>query len=168
MQNAAAPARLPRLTEDARTILAMIAGVGPCVGACGMGLKALRRLLAAGALELHEAPPRRSHGRYDLTPPALRTIPLRRNPRRAYDERRRMIEPGTVADMRAVDGIQSVLAWCEWPGCGHGAVINVDRLDGALYIPDLGLRFVCSRCGGRNISTRPNYRECEAYWRGRP
>ena len=51
----------------------------------------------------------------------------------------------------------SVLAWCE--ACGQHAVLNADHLPADLPVPDVALRLKCSRCGSKDIETRPEWRE---------
>ena len=50
-----------------------------------------------------------------------------RNPRRAYDEHGREIEPMTLADMRGL-GVRSINATCE--DCRHAATLNADAPPG--------------------------------------
>lgn len=81
-----------------------------------------------------------------------------RNPRRAYDEHGQEIPPMTLANMRQ-QGVRSVLATCNAPGCGHEAVLNADAWPDVTPVPDIALRLRCSRCGGRRIDTRPEWSE---------
>src|SRR4051794_12556590 len=86
-----------------------------------------------------------------------------RNPRRAYDEHGREIEPMTLGNMRAM-GVRSMDATCE--DCRHEATVNVDALPDHLYVPDVALRMRCSACGSKRIITRPDWREHKAVGRG--
>ena len=79
-----------------------------------------------------------------------------RNPRRAYDEHGNEIPPLTLADMRS-HGVRSILAWCN--GCGHHTSFNADHLPDDLPVPDVALRMRCSKCGSKEIETRPEWRE---------
>jgi ribosomal protein L44E len=79
-----------------------------------------------------------------------------RNPRRAYDEHGREIEPMTLGNMRE-HGVRSVDATCE--ACRHETTVNVDALPDHLYMPDVALRLRCSACGSKRIITRPDWRE---------
>jgi len=81
-----------------------------------------------------------------------------RNPRRAYDENGDKIPPMTLAGMRS-QGIRSLWATCTAPRCGHEAKINADGLPDDLPVPDVALKLRCSRCGGRRISTMPDWSE---------
>jgi hypothetical protein len=44
---------------------------------------------------------------------------------------------------------------------GHHAVLNADHLPDDLPVPDVALRLKCSRCGSKDIETRPEWRELE-------
>ena len=79
-----------------------------------------------------------------------------RNPRRAYRSDGTAYDPMTLDNMRA-HGVRSVDATCE--ACKREAIINVDGWPDDYPVPDVGLRLVCSQCGGKDISTRPNWRE---------
>jgi hypothetical protein len=73
-----------------------------------------------------------------------------RNPRRAYGENGNEIQPATVASTRA-QGMNTVVAYCEAQGCGHGATIPLDGWPDDMAVPDMALRLQCSKCGGRKI-----------------
>lgn len=80
-----------------------------------------------------------------------------RNPRRAYDEHGREIEPMTLDQMRDL-GPTMIDATCE--ACRREGTIDVSVLPGHVYVPDVGLvmRLRCSACGGRDIRARPDWR----------
>jgi len=50
-----------------------------------------------------------------------------------------------------------VEAICERHGCGHEAIVNVDGWPDDMPVPDVGLKLRCSKCGGRNIKTIPDW-----------
>lgn len=79
-----------------------------------------------------------------------------KNPRRAYDQDGNEIAPMTLAIMRDHDA-RSVEAICEMHSCGHEASVNVDGWPDDMPVPDVGLKLRCSRCGGRNIKTIPDW-----------
>jgi hypothetical protein len=74
---------------------------------------------------------------------------MNRNPRRAYDEQGRELQPITVGWMRK-QGMRSVAAYCE-----------------ELPVPDISLKLRCSLCGSRSIHTRPDWTEMRAAGMGR-
>jgi len=76
-----------------------------------------------------------------------------RNPRRAYDSEGREIKPETVGSQLAA-GIGKAEIWCN--GCHHHAEVEIAHFPAATAVPDLCLRFHCSRCGGCNLSSRPS------------
>jgi hypothetical protein len=78
--------------------------------------------------------------------------------RRARDRDGKTIPPMTLANMRA-NGVRSILATCET--CQHEAVLDADQWPDDLPVPDVGLKLRCSACGGREIATRPNWRDRE-------
>jgi hypothetical protein len=79
-----------------------------------------------------------------------------RNPRRAYDAAGREILPMTLANMRE-NGVTRVTASCMRTGCGHEATVDVSHLPPETFVPDVALRLRCSRCGGREIKTIPDW-----------
>jgi hypothetical protein len=48
-------------------------------------------------------------------------------------------------------------------------VINVDDYPGEVEVPSFGRRMKCSKCGGRRVDVRPNWKEQDnpVDWRGR-
>lgn len=76
-----------------------------------------------------------------------------RNPRRCYDSQGREVAPETVAGLLTA-GIGRAEIWCN--GCHHHAAVAIDRFPADTPVPDLCLRFRCSVCGGRNLSSRPS------------
>jgi hypothetical protein len=81
-----------------------------------------------------------------------------KNPRRAYDSEGREIAPATVGDERAA-GVHAVEIWCGH--CHHHAEISTDAMSAETPIPDICLRYHCSVCGSRNLTSRPSV--CEHY-----
>jgi hypothetical protein len=51
------------------------------------------------------------------------------------------------------NGVRHVIAECR--ACAHQADVNVDSLPSTLAVPLVGRRLCCSKCGGKDISTRP-------------
>jgi hypothetical protein len=47
----------------------------------------------------------------------------------------------------------------QWNQCRHRVIVNVDRLPGALTVPSLGPRMVCTKCGTIGADVRPNWQE---------
>ena len=92
---------------------------------------------------------------------AKRRRHMNRNPRRAYDGEGNEIPPMTLGGMRE-QGIRTVNAFCEAPGCHHKATLDADRLPDHLPVPDISLKLRCSKCGNRSIHTRPNWSEMQA------
>ena len=75
---------------------------------------------------------------------------LRRNPRRAYDNEGREIEPMTLGGMRA-RRVRSLDVTCA--GCGHEATVGCDRWADDVPVPDVQLRLRCSKCGSKDLHT---------------
>ena len=63
-----------------------------------------------------------------------------------------MAPPMSLANMRQ-NGVYSVSAVCET--CRHESVVNVYALPEAVPVPEVGQHLRCSRCGGKEIDTRP-------------
>jgi hypothetical protein len=51
----------------------------------------------------------------------------------------------------------------------HQAVINIDDYPDEIEVPSFGLRMKCSKCGGKRVDVRPNWKEQDepVDWRGR-
>ena len=79
-----------------------------------------------------------------------------KNPRRAHDADGREIAPATVGSER-VAGVREAEIWCG--DCHHHAEVSTDGMPPELAIPDICLRFRCSACGSRNLSSRPSVME---------
>jgi hypothetical protein len=60
--------------------------------------------------------------------------------------------PMTLANMRA-NRVRAVTAVCL--DCRHKIDIMVDRLDGSVFVPDVGRSMVCSACGSARVETAP-------------
>lgn len=60
-----------------------------------------------------------------------------------------------LANMREND-CRSIELQCE---CGHWATANVDRFPDSALVPELRLRFRCSKCGRRPRLSRPSVQE---------
>lgn len=62
-----------------------------------------------------------------------------------------MVQPATVASHRAL-GLSRVEIWCNV--CIHNAEISTDGLPDDFPIPDICLRYRCSKCGSKNLMSR--------------
>lgn len=82
---------------------------------------------------------------------------MNRNPRRAYDKDGSEIKPQTVASHMAL-GLRCVEIFCN--DCNHyRSGIDASRLPPETAIPDVCLRYVCSRCGSKNLMSRGDTHE---------
>lgn len=79
-----------------------------------------------------------------------------RNPRRAHDAEGREIQPATVGSETA-QGYRLAEVWCE-PCCRH-VEVTIEGLPADLPIPDIALRYHCSVCGGRQLTSRMSVAE---------
>ncbi len=63
--------------------------------------------------------------------------------------------PVTLVDLQ--QEALAIFCWCHQ--CGHNAELDsqqlVGRFDGLLPVPELARHIRCSKCGGKQISTRP-------------
>jgi len=66
--------------------------------------------------------------------------------------------PMTLGNMRA-NGVRSLLVNCLNVNCRHESIVNVDGLSDDLFVPSLGPRMRCQRCGQRGADVRPNWNE---------
>jgi len=55
------------------------------------------------------------------------------------------------------NGVRAIIVWCE--ACGHHVDVCVDDLPGDLPVPGLARRYRCSKCGSRQVSTRPAWHQ---------
>ncbi|AMJ63055.1 hypothetical protein [Bosea sp. PAMC 26642] len=62
-----------------------------------------------------------------------------------------MIQPATVGDQLA-QGRHRVEIWCN--PCSRHVEVEIDTMAPDLPIPDIAMRFRCSVCGGRNLTSR--------------
>jgi hypothetical protein len=73
----------------------------------------------------------------------------------AAAERRR--RAATLAELAGQE--VDVFCWCN--RCGHNAVIGTGRLIATLGadfpVPEVGARLRCSRCGAKEVATRPDW-----------
>lgn len=69
-----------------------------------------------------------------------------------------MTGPATLADLLA-DNVD-VFAWCH--KCGRGRTLSSQELAAKLGpkqpVPEIARRIKCSECGGKECTTRPDYR----------
>ncbi len=87
-----------------------------------------------------------------------------RNARRSYSADGREIPPATVGSERA-NGVHLVEIWCG--ECHHHAEVSTDDLPAKTPIPDICLRYRCSACGSRNLTSRPSVMQHYAVLRER-
>jgi hypothetical protein len=64
----------------------------------------------------------------------------------------------TFGNMRE-NGVSSLIAWCSNVTCRHQAIVKVDHLGDDLFVPSLGPRMRCERCGQRGADVMPNWNE---------
>lgn len=64
----------------------------------------------------------------------------------------------TLGNMRAL-GVQRLLVSCLNPDCLHSIVFDVSHYDADLAVPSFTPRMRCSRCAGKRIDVRPNWKE---------
>lgn len=79
---------------------------------------------------------------------------MKRRQLEAAERRRRA---ATLAELAGQE--VDVFCWCN--GCGHNAVLRSGRLLAALGadfpVPEVGARLRCSRCGTKDVATRPHW-----------
>jgi hypothetical protein len=74
---------------------------------------------------------------------------------------REPFKPMTLVNMRQ-NGVRMIRAKCE--ACGHQADVNVDALAETVLVPKVIQPLRCSRCGGKQISTRPAWHTGRNAW----
>ena len=75
--------------------------------------------------------------------------------------------PMTLGNMRE-QGVRGLAVYCLNHSCRHHTVINVDDWPHEVEVPSFGLRMKCTKCGGRRVDVRPNWKEASPVqdWRG--
>jgi hypothetical protein len=68
------------------------------------------------------------------------------------------IESMTIGNMRAL-GVRNLDAYCSAIGCNHEGQVAGDHFPDAVPVPSIARRLVCSRCGSRAATIRPDWRE---------
>ena len=81
--------------------------------------------------------------------------------RRAKNKDGTTIPPMTLGNMRSL-GVQRLEAICGETLCGHAGAINASALPDDVAVPDVADRLRCSKCGSKNVSTRPLWGEQQA------
>jgi len=73
----------------------------------------------------------------------------------------------TLANMRE-QGVRGLAVYCLNPYCRHHTVVNVDGYPDEFEVPAFGLRMRCSKCGGKRVDVRSNWKEASPVtdWRG--
>ena len=66
--------------------------------------------------------------------------------------------PVTLGNMRQL-GVRGLLVLCLNPQCRHEETMSVDDYPDAIELPSFAPRMACSRCGGKRITVRPNWKE---------
>jgi hypothetical protein len=64
----------------------------------------------------------------------------------------------TLDNMREM-GVRGLAVYCLNHACRHQTVISADDYAGDIEVPSFPLRMKCSKCGGRNVDVRPNWKE---------
>lgn len=81
-----------------------------------------------------------------------------RNPRRAYHQDGTEVPPATVGGERLQGYHRAEIWYCE---CWHHAEVSTAGMPADLPVPDICLRFRCSQCGSRKLTSRMSV--CEFY-----
>ena len=77
---------------------------------------------------------------------------------RARDANGQPIEPMTLGNMRAL-GLTRVVVSCAVEGCGYEKAVGVSEWPDTAYVPDVGLRLKCPKCGAPELDSRPDWTE---------
>lgn len=84
-----------------------------------------------------------------------------KNPRRAYDKDGNEIPPATVGGHLA-QGLKLIDIFCN--DCNHSKHgIDISSLPPETAMPDICLRYRCSRCGSKNLMSRGDTHEFYAH-----
>jgi hypothetical protein len=64
----------------------------------------------------------------------------------------------TLGNLRAL-GVHRLLVSCRNHTCRHSALLDVSSYTPDTEVPSFQTRMKCSKCGGRDIDVRPNWKE---------
>jgi hypothetical protein len=64
----------------------------------------------------------------------------------------------TLGNMRE-QGVHHLIASCLDDACRHSALIDVSSYPADRPVPWFGPRAKCSKCGGKRVDVRPNWKE---------
>ena len=82
-------------------------------------------------------------------------IPHSIKPKGERSKRSRFVPP-SIASLR-LQGVTGVRVFCSSFNCGHNAVLPFDKLGKPETTLFPSLKFVCSRCGRRDVSIMPDW-----------
>jgi len=71
------------------------------------------------------------------------------------------LKPMTLGNMRA-HLVRSLSVTCDWRGCNHQSIVNVDSFADDVAVPSFGPRMRCMRCKHLGADVRPNWNEQQA------
>ena len=71
------------------------------------------------------------------------------------------LKPMTLGNMRA-HHVRSLSVTCDWRGCNHQRIVNVDSYADDVSVPSFGPRMRCERCKHLGADVRPNWNEQQA------
>ena len=66
--------------------------------------------------------------------------------------------PMTLGNMRLL-GVRGLAVSCLNQDCRHQTVISVDDYADEIEVPSFAVRMACSKCGGKRVDARPNWKE---------
>jgi hypothetical protein len=66
--------------------------------------------------------------------------------------------PLTLGNMRQL-GVRGLIISCLDPQCRHEAIFSADDYSDEIEVPSFAPRMVCSKCGGKRVNARPNWKE---------
>jgi hypothetical protein len=64
----------------------------------------------------------------------------------------------TLGNMRQ-NGVRSLKVFCSNVACRHESIVNVDGHGDDVFVPSLGPRMRCERCGQLGADAMPNWNE---------
>jgi hypothetical protein len=66
--------------------------------------------------------------------------------------------PVTLGNLRQL-GVRGLLVKCLDPKCRYEAIFGVDDYPDEIEVPSFAPRMTCSKCGGKRVEVRPNWKE---------
>jgi predicted DNA-binding ribbon-helix-helix protein len=125
---------------------------------------ALREIAVVQNLRMAELVSRIDKGRHNKNLSSAIRVFVLDHYRQAVSNRNQLMAKGqcgapiTLGSLRQL-GVRGLLLVCVDPKCHHETTMSVDNYPDQIELPSFAPRMACSKCGGKRIEVRPNWKE---------